>query len=78
MMVKTWKVQPIEGTIIEILENKGFMTDCEIYDMLKAFYQEMGFDDLNRTLMKMEVSGLISVYSLSKDKRKVELTKKAR
>jgi hypothetical protein len=76
MAGNTWKVQPVYATVIEILREKGSMTDVELFDALRAFYKEIGLDDLNKTLMQMEVTGLISVSSLTKDKRLVQLTKK--
>ncbi len=72
----TWKVQPIHTTIIEILQEKGSLTDVELFDTLKAFYKEIGLSDFNKSLMKMEVTGLISVSSLTKDKLLIQLTKK--
>mgnify|MGYP001125016451 FL=1 len=72
----TWKVHPIYTTIIEILQEKGSLTDVELFDALKAFYKEIGLSEFNRTLMKMEVTSLISVSSLTKDKRLIQLTKK--
>jgi len=76
MSVKTWKVQPIDLIVVETLENKGSLADTELFEVLKAFYKEIGFDDLNRTLMKMEVTNLISVSSLAKGKRLVQLMKR--
>jgi transcription initiation factor IIE alpha subunit len=76
MLRNTWKVQPIHITVIEILEEKGSLTDEDLFDTLKAFYKEIGFDELNRPLMKMEVTRLISVSSVSKDKRLVHLNKR--
>jgi len=76
MPVKTWKVQPIHLIVVETLEKKGSLADTELFEALKAFYKEMRFDDLNRTLMKMEVTNLISVSSLAKGKRLVQLTKR--
>jgi len=76
MPVKTWKVQPVHLIVVEILQKKGSLTDTELFEALKAFYKEIGFDDLNRTLMKMEVPRLISVSSLSKGQRLVQLTKR--
>ncbi len=75
MLRNTWKVQPIHITVIEILEEKGSITDEELYDTLKAFYKGVGFNELNTTLMEMEVTRLISVSSLSKGKRQVQLRK---
>ena len=72
----TWKVQPVYATVIEILREKGSLTDAELLEVLKAFYRDVGFADLNRTLMKLEVTGQITVSSLTKDKRLVQLMKK--
>ena len=76
MSGNTWQLQPIYATVIEILEEKGSITDADLFEFLKAFYKETGFDDLNRTLMRMEVAGLVSVSSLTKDRRLVQLTKR--
>ncbi len=76
MSGNTWKLQPVYVTVIEVLREKGSITDGELFDVLRAFYREIGLDDLNKTLMQMEVTGLISVSSLAKDKRLVQLTKK--
>jgi len=69
-------MQPVYATVLEVLREKGSMADDELFDALKAFYREIGFDDLNKTLMQMEVTGLIYVSSLAKDKRLVQLVKK--
>ena len=76
MPVKTWKVQPIHLIVVETLEKKGSLADTELFEALKAFYKEIRFGDLNKTLMKMEVTNLISVSSLTKGKRLVQLMKR--
>ena len=76
MSRSTWQVQPIYATVMEILQEKGSLTDSDLFEVLKAFYKDIGLDDLNKALMRMEVTRLISVSSLTKDKRLVQLTKK--
>jgi len=76
LLVKTWKVQPLHLIVVEILEKKGSISDTELFEALKAFYKEIGFGALNRTLMKMEISRLIHVSSLAKGKRLVRLIKR--
>ena len=76
MSRSTWQVQPVYATVMEILREKGSLNDSDLFEVLKAFYKDIGADDLNKTLMRMEVTGLISVSSLTKDKRLVQLTKK--
>jgi hypothetical protein len=73
MSIKTWKPHPLYTTIVEILERKGPLTDVELYDLLKENYEGIGFGDLNKTLMRMEIEGKIYVSTLTKGKRRVEL-----
>ena len=73
MSIKTWKPHPLYTTIVEILERKGPLTDVELYDLVKENYEGMGFGDLNKTLMRMEIEGKIYVSTLTKGKRRVEL-----
>ncbi|MDH5438414.1 MAG: hypothetical protein OEX76_05890 [Candidatus Bathyarchaeota archaeon] len=75
MSVKTWKPHPLYMTIVEILEKKGPLTDMELFDMLKESYEDIGFGDVNRTLMAMEINGKIYVSSLARGRRRVELVK---
>jgi len=75
MSVKTWKPHPLYMTIVEILEKKGPLTDLELFDALKESYEDIGFGDVNRTLMEMEINGRIHVSTLARGKRRVELLK---
>lgn len=74
-MSKTWKARPIHSAIVEILDRKGPLTDVELYDLLKESYENIGFGDLNTTLMRMEIEGKVYVSSLTRGKRRVELSK---
>jgi hypothetical protein len=65
----------LDLAIVEVLEKKGTMTDTELFDLLRETPEELGFGDFNKTLMKMEVAGLIYVSSLTKGKRRVESVK---
>jgi hypothetical protein len=76
MTFKTWKSHPIYTEVMEILERKGPMTDLELYDLVRASNEGIGYSDLNKALMKMEIEGKIYVSTLTKGKRRVELTKK--
>jgi len=73
MSTKTWKPHPLSTTIVEILERKGSITDVELHDLLKETYGDVGFGNLNKTLMKMEIEGRVYVSALTKGKRRVEL-----
>jgi hypothetical protein len=73
MMIKTWKSHPLYTQIKELLERKGPMTDVELYDLVKETHEGVGFSELNKTLMRMEIEGRIYVSARTKGKRRVEL-----
>jgi hypothetical protein len=58
---------------MEFLESKGALTDDELFDLLKEAYKDVGFGELNRVLLRLEIEGRIRVASSVKGKRRVEL-----
>lgn len=76
MTIKTWKTRPVEGFILEVLSKKGAVTDSELFDIVGEEFEDIGFADLNRLMMNLEIEGKIYVSSLTKGKRRVELIKK--
>jgi hypothetical protein len=76
MTLKTWKPHPLYTEIVELLERKGPMTDLELYDLVRVSNETIGYSDFNKTLMRMEIKGKIYVSTLTKGKRRVELTEK--
>lgn len=76
LAVRTWYPHPLDLTIVEILEKRGATTDTELFDVLRETREDLGFGDFNKTLMKMEVRGLIYVSSPTKGKRRVESVKR--
>ena len=72
-MMKTWKPHPLYTQKMETLERKGPMTDVELFDILKGTHEGVGFSELNKTLMRMEIEGRIFVATQTKGKRRVEL-----
>ncbi len=76
MTLKTWKPHPLYTEIVELLERKGPMTDLELYDLVRASNETVGYSDFNKTLMRIEIEGKIYVSTLTKGKRRVELTTK--
>jgi hypothetical protein len=75
-MMKTWKPHPPYTQMKEFLERKGPMTDVELFDLLKGTHEGVGFNEFNKTLMRMEIEGCIIVTTHTKGKRRVELVKK--
>jgi len=73
--MKTWVPHPLKTQIQEFLERKGPMTDIELFDLIKGSNDGIGFSELNRTLLRMEIEGIIYVSARTKGKRRVELIK---
>jgi hypothetical protein len=73
---KTWKTRPVDGYILEILGRKGAINDVDLFGFVNEEFEDIGFSDFNRCLMNLEITGRIYVSSLTKGKRRVELTKK--
>jgi len=63
---------------VELLQKKGGSTsDVELLDMLRSLLgEEINFTELNKTLLKLEIAGLIYVSGFVRGKRTVELKKK--
>ena len=66
----------IPTTIVEALGKSGALTVDSLYKRVKKLHGDPGSKYFNDTLMTMELQGLIRVYGLSKDKRRVELARR--
>lgn len=73
MTSKTWRPHPLSTVILELLKRKGPSTDAELYDMIKEVQGDVGFNALNKELMRLEIEGAIHVSALARGKRRVEL-----
>ena len=76
VMMKTWKSHPLYTQIKDFLDRKGPMTDVELFDLLKGTHDGVGFSELNKTMLRMEIEGIIYVSAHTKGKRRIELVKK--
>jgi hypothetical protein len=74
MPIKTWKTRPAYFFLLEILNKKGDMTDDDLFGQLKDEFEDLGYKDFNELLLRLEVSGKIRTTSMSRGKRRVELT----
>jgi hypothetical protein len=70
---KVWNPQPTYFALLEILNKKGDMPDDSLFDLLKAEYDALGFNEFNQLLLRLEVSGKIRTTSMARGKRRVEL-----
>jgi transcription initiation factor IIE alpha subunit len=73
MPIKTWKTRPAYFVLLEILTKKGDMTDDDLFSQLKEEFEDVGYQDFNNILMRLEVTGKIRTTSMSRGKRRVEL-----
>jgi len=65
---------PLHTLIVELLDKSGkSVKDVELYDSLKKGQEDLSFGDFNKTLMKLEICGVIRVHKLSKGEKTVEL-----
>ena len=76
MSVKTWKPLPLSILIWETLQRKGTLTDAELFQILHEEDENLGFSELNKALLVLEIRGKIRVSFLSKGKRTIELIQK--
>ncbi len=75
MTTETWKPHPLPTVIVELLQRRESVTDTELYNMIKEIYGDLGFNVLNKELMRLEIQGKIQVSALTRGKRRVELLK---
>ena len=71
--VKTWKTHPADFVLLEILRKKGAMADDELFELLSEEFKDLGFNDFNRLLMRLEIGGKVRVTSMTRGKRRVEI-----
>lgn len=77
-MSRYWELKLIKTAIVEILEKKqGVSTTEEILKALREFNGDVSEAELNTALMKLDVSGIVRVSSLTKSKKRVELARRA-
>lgn len=76
VLPKFWFIQPLHTSIVEILVKKGgVLTDTELYNALERKHSPISFREFNKTLMRLEVEGIIHVSNLTKNRKSIELIK---
>ena len=64
---------PIRNLIYEKISQAGTMTDTDLMNALQKEGLTLADSDFNKTLMDLEIYGLVRVSWLTKDKHRVEL-----
>jgi hypothetical protein len=64
---------PIRNLMYEKIMEAGTMTDADLMNALGKEGAVLAESDFNKTLMDLEIYGLIRVSWITKDKRRIEL-----
>ena len=64
---------PIRNLVFEKITLAGTTTDADLMNTLQKEGITLADSDFNKTLMDLEIYGLIRVSWLTKDKRRIEL-----
>lgn len=74
---RSWRGHPLETTVVEILQRKGAISDEDLLGFVReSGFGDVGFGELNKALLRLEVEGVVYVSSLSRGKRRVDLRRK--
>ena len=77
-MEKVWGPRPIQLLVLDVIERKGPITDDELLREIRNGKEDISFREMNRILMKLEVTGLVRVSRQMKGKRRVEMAEQTR
>lgn len=64
---------PIRNLMYEKIRQAGNMTDADLVKELTKDGVTLGDSDFNKTLLDLEIYGLVRVSWVTKDKRRIEL-----
>ncbi len=64
---------PIRNLVYEKISQAGTTTDADLMNALQKEGLTLADSDFNKTLMDLEIYGLVRVSWLTKDKRRIEL-----
>lgn len=64
---------PLRNIIFEKIKEVGNLSDNELISNLEKEGVQITVTDLNKTLLDLEIFGLVRVSWLTKDKRRIEL-----
>ena len=70
-----WNPTPLKNLILyALVRNKGVVLDSELMRLLQKDFQDLSEAKLSRTLMQLEIPGLIHISRITKNKNRIELT----
>ncbi len=65
----------VTTTIIETLGRNGALKADELYKQVQKLHSDLEKRSFEENLMVLELQGLVVVYSMARDQRRVELAK---
>jgi len=66
-----WNLLP--SVIVDTLKRNGALKFDQLHKNIKKRFSDLSENDLEHTLMKMEIQGLVKVYPLPRGKKRIEL-----
>lgn len=74
-----WRPEPLELIIMDVLKRRaGTIKDKELYEAVKKVVKDLSYKDFNKTLMRLELNGIISTSTIKKTIKNVVLLEKAK
>ena len=67
---------PLRNTVYEMIKESGSLTDSELSKLLIKTGISIPEDEFNKTLLNLEIYGLIKVSWLTKEQRRIEVVEK--
>ncbi len=67
---------PLKNRIYEIIKDSNSVTDSELAKLLLKAGISIPEDEFNKTLLNLEIFGLVKVTWLTKDQRRIEIVEK--
>ena len=68
-------IRLLTTTIVETLSRNGALKVDDLYKQVQKMHSDMERGSFEENLMVLELQGLIRVYSVARDQRRVELAK---
>jgi len=65
----------VSTTILEALGRNGAQRVDELFKQVQKFHGDLDRRFFDESLMALELQGLVTVYSMARDQRRVELAK---
>ncbi|HID91094.1 TPA: hypothetical protein EYP44_03940 [Candidatus Bathyarchaeota archaeon] len=76
MASSSWETIPTHTAVVEVLKRRGAIADKALYKEIRRLYKDLSWREFIRTLMKLEIQGLIHVYATGRNRTMIELIRR--